>query len=212
MTLPAAGWYPDPDNASQSRWWNGVAWTENRTEYVGPMPAATPASYSMNASPLTAPEGTPWNTVWIWLIIFVPYIPTAGIFLVDWPSMLSFTYSPMSSGMATLGILASPAYLLTSLGGFVVYGLAVWFAYLDYRELERRSVPRPFHWAWTFLSSGVYPIGRSVIVRRRTGRGISPMWVTIALMVLSFIFSIAFSVWLMSLIFEQIPALTGYGV
>lgn len=28
-TAPAAGWYPDPQNPSQHRWWNGVSWTED---------------------------------------------------------------------------------------------------------------------------------------------------------------------------------------
>ena len=29
-TLPPAGWYPDPDNAAQMRWWDGEHWTEAR--------------------------------------------------------------------------------------------------------------------------------------------------------------------------------------
>jgi hypothetical protein len=28
MTTPAAGWYPDPQNASMKRYWDGSAWTE----------------------------------------------------------------------------------------------------------------------------------------------------------------------------------------
>lgn len=209
MTLPAAGWYPDPDNATQSRWWDGTAWTDNRSEHLAPMPPVTPANYSLNATALTAPEGTPWSTVWIWLIVVIPYVPIVGLFFIDWPSM--FAVSSMSNGMATLGILASPAYLITTLGGFALYGVAVWFAYLDYRELERREVPRPFHWAWSFLSSAVYPIGRSVVVRRRIGRGISPMWVSIVLMALSLIGTVVFSVWLIVMALEQLPPIPGYG-
>lgn len=30
-TAPAAGWYPDPQNPAQHRWWNGIAWTEDIT-------------------------------------------------------------------------------------------------------------------------------------------------------------------------------------
>ena len=206
MTLPAAGWYPDPDNATQVRWWNGTAWTEDRSGYSAPMPPVDPSSYSLASSTLTAPEGTSWNTVWIWLVVVVPYIPSLGIFFIDWSAM--FTISSMSNDAAALNLLASPAYLFTAFAGVITYGLFVWFAYLDYRELERRSVPRPFHWAWAFLSNAVYPIGRSVVVRRRTGSGISPMWVSIALLVIMFVVSIAFSVYLISIVFEQIGMLT----
>jgi hypothetical protein len=71
-------------------------------------------------------------------------------------------------------------------------------------------VPRPFHWAFAFLSSAVYPIGRSVVVKRRTGQGISPMWVSIALIVMSFIFSIYLSVYIVTVITEQAIRYSGY--
>jgi FtsH-binding integral membrane protein len=66
-------------------------------------------------------------------------------------------------------------------------------------------MPRPFHFAWVFLSSVVYVISRSVVVRRRTGRGIAPMWVSIAGLVLSFIFTIYITAAMMSAIFATIP-------
>ncbi|MGN6501634.1 MAG: DUF2510 domain-containing protein, partial [Pseudolysinimonas sp.] len=28
--LPAAGWYPDPEDAESDRWWNGVSWSDQR--------------------------------------------------------------------------------------------------------------------------------------------------------------------------------------
>jgi hypothetical protein len=53
-------------------------------------------------------------------------------------------------------------------------------------------VPRPFHWAWSFFVllvgwPGVYMIGRSVIVRRRTGTGLIPLWIYVGLQVVAFI-------------------------
>ncbi|TFB47000.1 DUF2510 domain-containing protein [Cryobacterium tagatosivorans] len=30
MTIPNPGWYPDPENGMQDRWWNGVSWSEQR--------------------------------------------------------------------------------------------------------------------------------------------------------------------------------------
>src|SRR5690606_35683868 len=111
------------------------------------------------------------------------------------------------TGLSSVSWLLSPGYLLSTVGGWVVYGLCVWFAYLDWRELGRRGVPRPFHWAWTFLSSVVYGIGRSVVVRKRTGHGISPMWVTIATLVVSFGLSIYIVVIMMAAVFDSIETI-----
>ena len=204
MTTTPAGWYPDPENTGQSRWWDGASWTEHRS-----------APYALNTSTdLRAPEGVRWNTVWIWLVVVLPYIPSFGIFTIDWSRM--FDISSLSSGSssgpgqaAMLSMMLSPGYLFAVFGGMIAYGLSVWFAYLDRRELERRGVPRPFHWAWAFLTYAVYPIGRSVVVRRRTGHGISPMWVSIALMVLSLILGIVYVVYAMSTVFTQIGQYSG---
>ena len=209
MTMPSAGWYPDPDDGTRSRWWNGAAWTDSRSDFqapiapVAPMPPVVPSSYSMNSTSLRAPAGTPWNTVWIWLVVVLPYVSSLGIFFIDWSSV--FDISRATSKTAMLGLILSPGYLFAVFGGIIAYGLSAWFAYLDYRELGRRGIPRPFHWAFAFISYAVYPIGRSVVVRKRTGRGISPMWVSIALMVLIFVASIGFSVYLISTVVAQIP-------
>lgn len=41
MTTPAAGWYPDPQNAAMKRYWDGTAWTEQvqLSSSVPPPPA-----------------------------------------------------------------------------------------------------------------------------------------------------------------------------
>ena len=84
--------------------------------------------------------------------------------------------------------------------------MSAWFAYLDWRELGRRGVPKPFHFAWVFLSSGVYPIGRSVVVRRRTGKGIAPMWVAIGTLVFGLALGIYVTGVIMTALFEQLAA------
>ena len=81
--------------------------------------------------------------------------------------------------------------------------------YVDHRWLLRQGYVRPFHWAWAFLSS-VYPIGRSVVVRRRAGRGIAPMWVTIGVLALSIIVSIVVVVQVFNAVFSTMSTYGSY--
>lgn len=181
MTTSQPGWYPDPENTGGLRWWDGAQWTDHRTaNYAAPY--ATPYSAATTAE-LKAPEGTDWNTAWIWLVVFLPMLPLLPLLLVDWSRLIDLDDR---TGLSALGFMLSPGYLIAVLGGWMMYGVAVWFSYLDWKELVTRNVPRPFHWAWSFLSSAVYVIGRSVVVRKRTGHGRAPMWAEIAMLVLSF--------------------------
>jgi hypothetical protein len=41
MSTTASGWYPDPDNPAMLRYWDGSAWTEQRSAPSGPSPAIT---------------------------------------------------------------------------------------------------------------------------------------------------------------------------
>lgn len=156
--------------------------------------------YPYPPTELKAPEGTNPYTPWIWLIVVLPLVVALPALGIDWGSLVDLTDT---TGMSALGIYANPLYWVMLLGGWVAYGLNAWFAYLDWRELQRRGVPKPFHFAWVFLSSGVYPIGRSVVVRRRTGTGIAPMWATIATLVLSFALGMYIVALTMVSIFEQ---------
>lgn len=36
MALPSPGWYPDPDNGAQNRYWDGHNWTVHRAPAVAP--------------------------------------------------------------------------------------------------------------------------------------------------------------------------------
>lgn len=66
--------------------------------------------------------------------------------------------------------------------GYGISICSVVLAFLDRGQLERDGMERPFHWAWALLSPGVYVVGRSLIVRRRTGASLAPMWVWAAIM------------------------------
>ncbi len=174
-----AGWYPDPWYPSTSRYWDGAAWTAYQN------PPAAPVSYA----PPKAPEGTGWNTPWIWLIVLLPLVSLATLLLVPWRSLFAFdpTMLDRPGGPSSLGTMyQSPLLILVNLVSYALYGLVVFFAYLDHRQLLRMSVPRPFHWAWAFLGT-VYVFGRSIVVKRRTGHGMAPLWVEVGMIVLSLI-------------------------
>ena len=207
MTDPAAsvavaGWYPDPAGSAQRRWWDGTKWTDD---------LETPYSAAAAAQALRAPEGTEPNTPWIWLIVFLPWLSSFGLFFIDWSGYIESLLSD-PTGLSAFSFLFSPAYLISLVLGWIVTGLLVWFAYLDWRELQRRGVPQPFHWAWIFLmfvvSNAVYTIGRAVVANRRTGKGLSVMWATIASYVAGFLIGIAVSIVWTVQIFDAVSTMT----
>lgn len=207
MTDPAAstavaGWYPDPAGSAQRRWWDGTKWTDT---------LETPYSAAAAAQTLRAPEGTDPNTLWIWLIVFVPMLPSLGLFFIDWSGYVESLLSD-PTGLSSVSFLISPGYVALAALGWITTGLIIWFAYLDWRELQRRGVPQPFHWAWIFLtfvvSYAVYTIGRAVVANRRTGKGLSVVWATIASVVASFIISFAVAIVLSVQIWDTISGLS----
>jgi hypothetical protein len=216
-----AGWYPDPSDAAAQRWWNGAQWTEHvapatpvvppvaapvvppvaapvaapqvaAPAYVAPMTSAYAPAYGTAAA--RVPEGTPVDTIWIWLIVALPVLAVLPIFFWDFESYLeqSMSMSSSSTVLTALGPYTDPWYLALTFGSWIAYGLVVWFAYLDWAALARFGYQRRFHWAWAFLSSLVYVIGRSVVVRRQAGRGMLPM---VAAIVVTVLITIGVIVW-----------------
>ncbi|MEN9620046.1 MAG: hypothetical protein RL499_239 [Actinomycetota bacterium] len=207
MTDPAvsstpAGWYPDPAGSAQRRWWDGTQWTDT---------LETPYSAGAAVQALRAPDGTDPNTPWIWLIVFLPMVSSLGLLFIDWSDYVEGLLTD-PTGLSAYSFLLSPAYLVSLVLGWIVTGLLIWFAYLDWRELKQRGVPEPFHWAWIFLmfvvSYGIYTIGRAVVANRRTGKGLSVMWATIATFVVSFIIAIVVTIVMTVQIFEAVSSMT----
>lgn len=48
---PAAGWYPDPEQAGQLRYWDGTAWTTHRSPAQAQQPATAPPAPAEAAKP-----------------------------------------------------------------------------------------------------------------------------------------------------------------
>ncbi|WP_368497449.1 DUF2510 domain-containing protein [Herbiconiux sp. A18JL235] len=214
---PPAGWYPDPAGSPAQRWWDGARWTEHLQHAQPATPQAPPpAPYGAYApvAPAPVPPGTPVYNVFIWVITFLPLVSLLllPLSLTEVDRMIAYTGDPYGDpyGLSPYGGY-SPAGLaaqaITTIAGWLIYAAVIVFAVLDRKWLLRHGYDRPFHWAWAFLGV-VYPIGRSVIVRRRAGRGIAPMWASIAILALSIIVSIVVAVAVFNAVFAA-ATLTG---
>jgi Protein of unknown function (DUF2510) len=197
-----AGWYPVAAGSAQQRWWDGTRWTDHVYDPAAAARGAAAAPVAVAA--VRAAEGVKPGTVWFWLLVvgapvlqLLELIPTS----IWINSFLSSVGSDLQNPNAIVGAEFNAAYAVLLLCGFVVYAFCVVFAALDWRELKASGVPRPFHWAWSFLilvvgSPVVYVIGRTVVAKRRTGLGMAPLWVYIGLQVLAWIGSLAFGIYI----------------
>jgi hypothetical protein len=191
--------------------------------FGSPPPAAGAAGYA--AAPTAYPSapavaypsaprqpGLRTDTVWVWLSIVVGLVPLAALFVIDWNGYIASTMA-WDQPYGAMPTMAPGAWVLSTLGAsllsYAAIGASVLFAWLDWRELQRRGVVRPFHWAWAFFALvatiGVYIIGRTVILRRQTGGGMGPLWAWIASIVLTIVVVIAWLTWFLSALFSVLP-------
>ncbi len=195
------GWYPDPAGASAVRWWNGVAWTEYLSQNTANVPRPQPR-------PQLDPK-TPVYGVLIWLLVLLPVV--VYVLELTWNPDFRFTYSTIDGQVIPQVDFASIftlSYFLLALASWALYAGSVVLAYFDWRGLQRVGVVRPFHWAWSFLFSGVYVIGRSVIVHRvAKPRGLVPLWVWIGVAVAGVVVGIVLSLDIASGILSSLTAL-----
>lgn len=156
-----------------------------------------PAAPGTAARPAPTTRDIPTDTVWIWLVVALPLVSVLALFLFDWRSMLEEGiyaavlaeqggYSSSVLDFSLNSTLFSAGMGLLSL---VIGGLSVLFSFLDWRQLRARGIEKPFHWAWSFFvfvaTAGVYVIGRGIVLRRQTGKGLGPIWGFIAVTIVS---------------------------
>lgn len=154
------------------------------------------------------------NTVWIWLLVALPLVGVLSLFAFDWGSfMRESVYNDLySESLASPSMAGTLLTVVSSVLSLVLAAATVLFAFLDWRQLRARGIERPFHWAWSFfvlaIGSGlVYIIGRSVIVRRHTGKGLAPLWTAIGVTVLTWIIASVWVVMLLTQIFSLVQEL-----
>jgi hypothetical protein len=182
--LPDAGWYPDTPGSTRLRWWDGQRWSEHFSDAPISQASASPA-YSM-APPArnTVPASTPLGTVFIWIMVLLPLLSLLEYFAIDVRQLGVDAMRNAGTPGASLALYSNPAYVINQLLGFLLVGVNALLAFFDWRLLKKRQVERPFFWAWGFLSP-VYVIGRAVVLGRRAGHGLAPLWVYIGVLVVT---------------------------
>lgn len=174
-------------------------------------PVYTPAAPVQAPRPQLDPA-TPVGTVWIWLIVLLPVVSLALLPFIQIKLPAIDVNDPSPVITDPIALIGGPIYFVLIAVSWLTYAATVVFSWLDYRELTRRGVARPFHWAWSFLSSLVYVIGRTVIVGQvAQRRGKAPLWAAIGVIVLSFIVTIVWTAMLFSSIGDQISRMVSTG-
>ncbi len=203
MTLPVAGWYPDPSGEPVQRWWDGRSWTAQSYD---------PEQQSSGA----VHPGTPVYNPWIWLLVATQLLPLFGLFFVDWDGLIRMAIADSMGPTPPLVEDRSPTEQLQAVlsvenvaqfvANLLTYLVGLLCAFLDWRTLRYVGFPRPFHWAWAFFPwTLVYVIGRSVAVKRAAGRGLAPIGWYVAMIVLSVIVIVAVFLFVLSIALSQVP-------
>lgn len=137
--------------------------------------------------PAPRPTDASPSTPWIWAIALLPLVSLLTLPMMDFETYFADTVRAAEQGSTAVGM--SGGMIAAQVISYALYGVTVVLAFLDRRELLRRGFDRPFPWPWAFLGI-VYVIGRSVVVKRRSGRGLAPMVVYLVLTVVSVAVSI----------------------
>ncbi|WP_219948174.1 DUF2510 domain-containing protein [Salinibacterium sp. M195] len=163
--LPSAGWYADPAGGPTPRWWDGTAWA-----------APEGASPSSSSTPTSSPAAST-NTWQIFVLAAMPILSIIGLFFLD----VSAFFPSYGEGAleAQLRIYTDPGYLAIMVTGWLVFLASIPLSIFDRKTLIARGVDRPFHWAFVFLGSFWYTIGRSIVVYIRTRQGLGPLWIAV---------------------------------
>ena len=148
------------------------------------------------------------------MLVALPLVSVVSLFAFDWDSYIRESvyaelYADPFASPSMAGVVLTA---VSSILSIVLCAATVLFAFLDWRALRARGIERPFHWAWSFfvlaIGSGlVYIIGRSVIVRRHTGKGLAPLWAAIAVTVVTWIVVSIWVVMLLTSVFSLVQEL-----
>lgn len=201
------GWYPDDQDATRLRYWDGAAWTEART------PLAPPP---VGVEQPELPAGTNVGTVFAWIFAALPIVSIVSSIIQS--AALQGEIGQIS--ISDNGTVNSPTVLTqtdpSSLIGYLItlllYAAAVVLALFDHRALTRIGIVRPFHWAFAFIPYPlVYLIGRHVVLRKMTRTSGAPLWAHVAFLVLGVIGSFFWAMVVVAQLMNEITTMYPYG-
>ncbi|MDH6237658.1 hypothetical protein [Cryobacterium sp. CG_9.6] len=144
-------------------------------------------------------SGTSVRNGLLWTIVLLPVITLISTLQFDATAYLGASLSGTAAPV-------DPGYVAMQFLGYILWGVTIVLAFFDRRRLVRLGMDRPFPWAWTFLSGAIYVIGRTIIVRRRVGGSLAPIWTWAVLSVLAMIIALSKAVSAISELGPSIPS------
>ena len=106
----------------------------------------------------------PTSTGPAWILTLIPlYTLVVGLLL-------------LLSGTAN-----APSALVLVLMFGIPYVAGIVLAILDYQALRRAGIEQPAHWAWSFLTAGIYLVARLTRTVRESGTGFGPLFTFLVL-------------------------------
>lgn len=177
-------------------------------QQYGQQPYGAQPGYGYGNAPIPkAPEGAKPYNLFIWIIVALPIVSII-LNLLTVSSIEPILEDILKQAQTNPGaqstvptMTTTPWEGISQLIGLLIAAAAVVLGYFDWKALKAQGFVRPFHWAFGFfalLTPLVYIIGRSIVVRRRSGRGLLPMWISIAIAVIGIIVTISIFVGIVS--------------
>lgn len=116
--LPAAGWYPDPEDATQQRYWDGQQWTEHRAPLAGqPQPQAWgQPTYGASQNPAANVDTWLWQSIVATVLCCLP----AGVVAIVFAAQANQAKNTGDVGTAQAKARLARIWTLVSIGVGVV--------------------------------------------------------------------------------------------
>jgi len=191
MPLPAADWYPDPQDHTAERWWDGTTWSTATRPVAHPASALMPAPpmytqpHALVPAPPHAPQyvmaphvmAPPPTGVWRSPVDTRPYVRGMGdavrvVFqkyaqFEGRATRAEYWYFQLFVLLCVLGLYALLLFtlflpLLAFLPVLGMIGGSLAILVPSYAVLVRRLRDAGYHWAWLFL--GFAPFGGIVLI------------------------------------------------